>query len=160
MGVNNESHEVPPAAAGPGNTPENLISAFAREAQVLIRYRRFAKTARYEGMSATAALFERLADDQSIVVEGHLDFLRDFADPLTRLPLGSTQDNMQAALASEIDDGSELYPAFARTAAAEGFAALASWFLTLARAKSDNANRIQSLVQDNGAGLAESSDRR
>jgi rubrerythrin len=130
------------------NTLQNLTLAFAREAQALIRYRQFANTARHEGFRAAADLFDRLAQNQELIVHGHLDFLRDLADPLTNLPLGSTRENVHAALAAELQDARDLYPAFSRAAEAEPAPILATWFSTLARAKDDNARRLENALSD------------
>lgn len=127
-------------------TLDNLVDLFAREAQTLIRYWRFASTARHEGFHAAATLFERLAQNQITMVEGHLDFLRNIGDPLSGLPLGPTQDNLRAALAAETESATELYPSVARTAAAQGFASMASWFETMAISKDAIARRIESAL--------------
>src|SRR5215510_3191397 len=82
-------------------TLKNLIELFAKEAQMLIRYRRFASTARHEGFPMVAEMFDRLSQNQTLLVEGHLDFLRTVGDPLSGLPLGPTTHNLNAALAAE-----------------------------------------------------------
>jgi rubrerythrin len=122
-------------------TLQNLIELFAREAQTLILYRRFASTAQHEGFPAVAELFERLAQNQTVLVEGHLDFLRMACDPLSGLPLGQTDDNLKAALAGEEASG-VLYPSAARTAEKEGYVDLASWFQTLAASKKAHRGQI------------------
>lgn len=122
-------------------TLKNLIELFSREAQTLICYRRFASTARHEGFPAIAELFERLAQSQAILVEGHLDFLRTVGDPLSGLPLGHTGDNLTAALASE-EESCRLYPSAARTAENEGFADIAGWLQTLAASKGVHSNYL------------------
>jgi rubrerythrin len=127
-------------------TLENLVDLFAREAQTLVRYWRFASTARHEGFHTAATLFDRLAQNQVTLVEGHLDFLRNIGDPLSGKPLGPTQDNLQAALAAETESATALYPSVARVAATEGFASLASWFQTMAVSKNANAERIESAL--------------
>lgn len=152
MDLNDQNDWVETPAGGESETPQNLALMFAREAQTLVRYRRFATTARHEGFSAVTTLFERLAQNQVVLVEGHLDFLRDLADPLTNLPLGLSRDNLEAALASELEEASAIYPALARTAEAEGYAALASWFRTLARTKSSNALRVADARDEAGPG--------
>jgi rubrerythrin len=128
-------------------TLENLVDLFAREAQTLIRYWRFASTARHEGFDITATLFERLAQNQVTLVEGHLDFLRNIGDPLSGQPLGPTQDNLRAALVAETESATALYPSVALIAATEGFASLASWFQTMAISKDVNVKRIESALE-------------
>lgn len=131
-------------------TVRNLAELFARDAQALVCFRRFARTARQEGFPKIASLFERLAQSQEILVDGHLDFLREVGDPITGLPLGSTQENLRAALNTELEDARDLYPSAARTAASEGFAALASWFNTLAASRDADIRRIESALSGLG----------
>lgn len=122
-------------------TVKNLIELFAREAQTLICYRRFASTAKHEGLPAVAEMFERLAQNQTVLVEGHLDFLRMVGDPLSGLPLGHTGDNLHAALAGE-DSSGELYQLAARTAEGEGLVDIASWLQSTAASKRLHQRRI------------------
>jgi rubrerythrin len=127
-------------------TLKNLIDLFSREAQILIRYRLFANTAKYEGFPEVAELFDRLTQHQSVLVEGHLDFLRTVGDPLSGLPLGHTDHNLDAALAGE-DEAETLYPLAARTAENEGFVDIASWFQTLAASKKLHCNQIANEIR-------------
>ncbi|HEY0377447.1 MAG TPA: hypothetical protein VGC87_10885 [Pyrinomonadaceae bacterium] len=122
-------------------TVKNLIELFAREAQALICYRRFASTARHEGLPAVAEMFERLAQNQAVLVEGHLDFLRMVGDPLSGLPLGHTGANLGAALAGE-DASGDLYQLASRTAEGEGLVDIASWLQSTAASKRLHRQRI------------------
>lgn len=131
-------------------TLKHLTELFAREAQTLLCYHRFASTAKHEGFPAIAELFERLAQNQNVLVEGHLDFLRTVGDPLSGLPLGHTGDNLNAALADE-EEAERLYPLAVRTAESEGFADIASWFQTLAASKKAHRERITSGMRQSSA---------
>jgi rubrerythrin len=126
-------------------TVKNLIELFAREAQALICYRRFASTARHEGFPAVAEMFERLAQNQVVLVEGHLDFLRMVGDPLSGLPLGHTSDNLDAALSGEESSG-ELYQLASRTAEGEGLVDIASWLQSTAASKRLHRQRISEAI--------------
>jgi rubrerythrin len=132
---------------GQSGTMQNLASAFAREAETLIRYRQFANTARHEGFGDAAELFARLAENQEVIVHGHLDFLRDWADPLTSLPLGTTRENVKAALEAELHDARDIYPGFSCRAESESSPVIASWFSTIAHAKDNNVRRIQKTLE-------------
>lgn len=127
-------------------TLQNLMEFFARDAQTLILYHRFASTAKNEGHPAVAELFERLAQQQTVLVEGHLDFLRMAGDPLSGLPLGHTGDNLNAALTGEEEAGM-LYPSAVRMAENEGFADIASWFQTLVVSKKSHCSRLAVAMQ-------------
>ena len=86
-------------------------------------------------------MFERLAQNQAVLVEGHLDFLRMVGDPLSGLPLGHTRDNLGAALAGE-DSSGELYQLASRTAEGEGLLDIASWLQSTAASKRLHRQRI------------------
>jgi rubrerythrin len=133
-------------------TLKNLIELFAREAQTLICYQRFANTARHEGFTMIAEMFERLAQNQTVLVEGHLDFLRTVGDPLSGLPLGDTGDNLNAAFANE-DSSGMLYQLASRTAEGEGFVDIASWLQSTEASKRLHRERIsKAMTQSNKTG--------
>ena len=56
-------------------------------------------------------------------------------DPATGLPIGSTADNLKAAVAGETHEYTDMYPGMASTARDEGFDEIADWFETLAKAE-------------------------
>ena len=128
-------------------TLKNLVELFANEAQTLIRYQRFASTARHEGFQTIAEMFERLSQNQTIVVEGHLDFLRNISDPLSGLPLGPTTDNLNAALAAEATS-QDIYSSATRMAEDEGFVDIASWLRSTAASKRIHQERISAAVKE------------
>jgi rubrerythrin len=129
-------------------TLDNLVSIFARDAETLIRYRCFSTIARNEGFNEVAEIFDRLAETQLVIAEGHLDFLRTIGDPLNGLPLGTTRDNLAAALASEAYESGDLCPAIAGVAETEGFAAVASWFRSVGGLKELNTGRLGTLLRN------------
>ena len=64
-------------------------------------------------------------------------------DPATGLPIGTTKDNLAAAIAGETYEYTDMYPGMAATARDEGFDEIADWFETLAKAERSHANRVQ-----------------
>ena len=62
---------------------------------------------------------------------------------MTGVPFGETSENLKSAVEGETYEFTEMYPVFARTARDEGFAELANWFETLARAEKSHAGRFQ-----------------
>ena len=70
---------------------------------------------------------------------------RSIAYPITDKPLtiGSTEDNLKAAIAGETHEYTDMYPGMASTAREEGFDEIADWFETLAKAERSHANRFQ-----------------
>lgn len=124
-------------------TEQNLRRALASESEASLRYQYFAQQADVEGQPAAAALFRSVAEGETGHAFGHLEFLAEFEDPLTGVPLDSTADSLIAAIANETIESSEMYPAFSKTAREEGFAEVAEWMDSLARAESGHVKRLQ-----------------
>ena len=87
-----------PALKG-SKTEENLKAAFAGESQANRRYLYFANKADVEGQNDVAALFRSTAEGETGHAHGHLEWLEQCGDPATGLPIGSTRDNLKAAVA-------------------------------------------------------------
>jgi len=92
------------------NTKENLSVAFAGESQANQKYRAFAKKAAKEGFANIAKLFRTTAEAERIHAEGHLGALDG---------IGSTADNLQAAIDGETYEYTEMYPPMLKQAEAE-----------------------------------------
>ena len=122
-------------------THDNLKAAFAGESQANRRYLYFANKADVEGQNDVAALFRSTAEGETGHAHGHLEWLEQCGDPATGLPIGSTRDNLKAAVAGETHEYTDMYPGMARTAREEGFDEIADWFETLAKAERSHANR-------------------
>jgi len=123
-------------------THDNLKEAFAGESQANRRYLNFAQKPDIEGYPDVAALFRSVAEGETGHAFGHFDFLAEVGDPATGEPVGATEDNLKAAIAGETYEYTEMYPGFARTAREEGFAEVAEWLETLARAEKSHAGRF------------------
>ena len=128
-------------------THANLKAAFAGESQANRRYLYFAKIADVEGYPEIAGNFRDTAEGETGHAHGHLDFLKRAGDPATDLPIGSTDKNLRAAVAGETHEYTDMYPGMAKTARAEGFAEIADWFETLAKAEKSHAGRFSSLLK-------------
>jgi rubrerythrin len=92
------------------STHDNLKEAFAGESQANQKYRVFAKKAEKEGFPNIAKLFATAAEAERIHAEGHLAALE---------AVGSTIDNLRAAIAGETYEYSEMYPPMHELAASE-----------------------------------------
>jgi rubrerythrin len=121
---------------------ENLKEAFAAESQANRRYLYFARVADIEGFPDIAGLFKDTADAETGHAFGHLDFLKEVGDPTTGEPIGKTETNLRSAVAGETYEYTQMYPGMAKTARDEGFAELAEWFETLAKAEKSHAGRF------------------
>jgi rubrerythrin len=122
-------------------TEQCLKEAFAGESQANRRYLYFANKADIEGQNDVAALFRSTAEGETGHAHGHLEFLEQAGDPATGLPIGSTRQNLEAAVAGETHEYTDMYPGMAKTAREEGFDEIADWFETLAKAERSHANR-------------------
>jgi rubrerythrin len=126
-------------------TEENLKAAFAGESQANRRYLYFAAKADVEGFNDVSAVFRSTAEGETGHAHGHLEYLEQggAGDPATGMNIGSTSDNLKAAIAGETHEYTDMYPGMAKTARDEGFAEIADWFETLAKAERSHANRFQ-----------------
>jgi rubrerythrin len=124
-------------------THENLKAAFAGESQANRRYLYFAKQADVEGYPDLAGLFRDTAEGETGHAHGHLDYLKAVGDPATDLPIGETMENLKSAIAGETHEYTDMYPSMAKAAREEGFAEIADWFETLAKAEKSHAGRFQ-----------------
>ncbi|HLK09923.1 MAG TPA: rubrerythrin family protein [Candidatus Binatia bacterium] len=123
-------------------THGNLKEAFAGESQANRRYLYFARRADIEGYPDVGGLFRDTSEAETGHAFGHLDFLKEVGDPVTNVPIGSTEQNLKSAVEGETYEFTQMYPGFARTAREEGFAEIAEWFETLAKAEKSHAGRF------------------
>ncbi len=124
-------------------TEENLKAAFAGESQANRRYLYFAQRADVEGYNDVAAVFRSTAEGETGHAHGHLEHLEEVGDPATGLPIGNTPNNLEAAIAGETYEYTDMYPGMAKTARDEGFDEIADWFEMLAKAEKSHAGRFQ-----------------
>jgi rubrerythrin len=90
---------------------QNLKDAFAGESQANRKYLAFAKQADQEGYPQVARLFRAAAEAETIHAHSHLRALGG---------IGSTRDNLQAAIAGETEEFTSMYPAMIAAAEEEG----------------------------------------
>jgi rubrerythrin len=128
-------------------THANLKAAFAGESQANRRYLYFAKVADVEGYPEVAGNFRETAEGETGHAHGHLDYLKRVGDPATDLPIGATDANLKSAVAGETHEYTDMYPGMAKTAREEGFAEIADWFETLAKAEKSHAGRFSQMLK-------------
>lgn len=107
---------------------ENVLTAFAGEAQAVSRYSIYADIAREEGHFQVAALFEKMMKNE-----------REHAKIWYKLLNGGTDDtlkNLESAAKSENREWKSMYPSFAEDARAEGLEELAVLFERVASIES------------------------
>src|SRR5207244_11481775 len=101
-------------------THENLKNAFAGESQANRRYVYFARRADIEGYPDVGGLFRDTSEAETGHAFGHLDFLKGAGDPVTGLPIGSTEQNLKSATDGETYEFTELYPGCSHTSRSGG----------------------------------------
>ncbi len=124
-------------------THQNLKDAFSGESQANRRYLYFAQKADVEGFNDVAAVFRSTAEGETGHAHGHLEYLSEVGDPATGEPIGDTKLNLKASIAGETHEYTDMYPGMAKTAREEGFAEIADWFETLAKAEKSHAGRFK-----------------
>ena len=129
-------------------TEDNLKAAFAGESQANRRYLYFAQKADVEGFNDVSAVFRSTAEGETGHAHGHLEYLEEVGDPATGEPIGSTENNLKAAIAGETYEYTDMYPGMAKTARDEDLDEIADWFETLAKAERSHANRFQKALDN------------
>jgi len=92
-------------------TNENLAIAFAGESQANRKYLAFARQADKDGLPQIARLFRAAAEAETIHALSHLANMGG---------IGKTRENLEAALAGETYEFTEMYPPMWEQAKAEG----------------------------------------
>jgi len=92
-------------------TSDNLQAAFAGESQANRKYLAFAKRAEEEGKAQIAKLFRAAAAAETVHAHAHLRALKG---------VGTTAENLAAAIAGEAHEYQSMYPPFVATAEQEG----------------------------------------
>ncbi len=128
-------------------TEQHLKDAFAGESQANRRYLFFAKQADIEGYPEVAGLFRDTAEGETGHAHGHLEYLKKVGDPATGLPVTDVPQMLASAVAGETHEYTDMYPGMAKAAREEGFAEIADWFETLARAERSHAGKFQRALE-------------
>ena len=122
---------------------EKRLNRLANDAAIAAAIDEEAAKADVEGENDVAAVFRSTAEGETGHAHGHLEYMEAVGDPATGLPIGTTSDNLKAAVAGETHEYTDMYPGMAATARDEGFEEIADWFETLAKAERSHANRFQ-----------------
>lgn len=133
-------------------TEKNILTAFAGESQARNRYTYFASAAKKEGFEQISGIFNETADNEKehakrlfkLLEGGEVNIAADFPAGV----VGSTRDNLMAAMDGEIYEHSSMYPTFARIATEEGFDDIAAIFNSIAVAEKHHAKRFKRLLTD------------
>lgn len=140
-------------------TLENLTKAFIGESQARNRYTFYAKIAKKEGFEQISEIFLTTADNEREHAKWLfrlINQLREEAgdepesivvDAEAPLILGSTDENLIAAIAGEHYENSEMYPEFADVAEEEGYPEIAKRLRAIGEAEKHHEERYRKLLK-------------
>ncbi|MCL5736740.1 MAG: rubrerythrin family protein [Actinobacteria bacterium] len=131
-------------------TEQNLLKAFAGEAQARNRYTYFAGVAKKEGYEQIAAIFTETADNEREHAKVFFTYLEGGPVEITATypagRLGNTAQNLEAAAAGEKEEWSSLYPDFSQVAEQEGFPHIAESYREIAEVEEQHERRYLKLL--------------
>ena len=130
-------------------TEQSLKEAFAGESQANRRYVYIANQADIAGANDVAAVFRSTAEGETGHAHGHMEYLitGGAGEPGTGMPAKTVAEALQAAIAGETHEYTDMYPGMAKTAREEGFDEIADWFETLAKAERSHANKFTKTLE-------------
>jgi rubrerythrin len=145
-------------------TIENLAKAFIGESQARNRYSFYAKIARQERYEQIAEIFLTTADNEKEHAKWLFNLIQELksksseksdeikVEASTPTILGTTAENLKAAIAGENYENSKMYPEFAETAKKEGFSEIARRLKAISKAEEHHEERYRKLLKEVEAG--------
>jgi rubrerythrin len=134
---------------------QNLMKAFAGEAQALTRYTFYASVADQEGYLQIANIFRETAMNEQAHAYGFFSLLEggmpEFTAAYPAGPVHDTKVNLRSAAEGELLEWGTLYPDFARVAEEEGFKKVAATFrkvLAVERRHEERYRRLLANVEE------------
>lgn len=131
-------------------TEENLLKSFAGESQARNRYTYFAAVARKECFVQIADIFEETANQEKEHAKRFFKFLEGGDLGITATfpagKFGTTAENLLASAMGEHEEHSDMYPAFAEVARAEGFSEIAAVWMAVCVAEKQHEKRFRDLL--------------
>ena len=137
-----------------------LVQAFIGESQARNRYNIYSKIAMKEGFEQIAEIFNITAENERVhaknfwraaqaVMEQTGKPMPEIAvDALAPLKVGSTIDNLKAAIDGETYEHTKMYPEIADTAEEEDFKEIAKQVRAIAQAEVHHATRYTALLKE------------
>jgi len=146
------------------NTIENLTKAFIGESQARNRYTFYSKIARNEGFEQIAEIFLVTAENErehaSCLFKLINELKGKISEDLSEITveavaptiLGTTSENLRAAIAGETYEYTKMYPEFAEVAEKEGYPKIAGKLRAIANAEEHHEERYRKLLEEVDAG--------
>lgn len=134
-------------------TEKNLLLAYHGESNNRNLYTFFADKAKEEGYEQIAAIFIETANHEHEHARQILNFIqtRDIELPVVIFPVKGVSDtisNLETAVSGEHYEKSIMYPDFAKTADAEGFAEVAQMLRLIATVEAQHEKRYRALLKN------------
>jgi rubrerythrin len=141
-------------------TLENLAKAFIGESQARNRYTFYAKIAQKEGYDQIAEIFLITADNEREHAKWLFRLINELKEKSgestneinvkasTPTTLGSTTENLKAAIEGENYEYTKMYPEFASIAEEEGFPEIAARLRAIAKAEEHHEERYKKLLSE------------
>jgi len=142
------------------DTIQNLTKAFIGESMARNRYTFYAKVAQKECFEQIAEIFLLTADNEREHAKWLFRLINELkkkaGEPLDEIKveagaptvLGTTRDNLKAAIAGEHYEYTEMYPEFANIAEKEGFKDIANRLRAIAAAEKHHEERYKKLLAE------------
>ena len=142
------------------NTIENLIKAFIGESQARNRYTFCAKIAENEDFEQIAEIFLITAENEKEHASNLFKLINELkkksnekldeikVETVAPTVLGSTMENLKAAIAGENHEYTKMYPEFADVAEKEGFPEISARLRAIAKAEKHHEERYKKLLKE------------
>ena len=145
-------------------TIKNLVKAFIGESQARNRYTFYSKIAKQEGYEQIAEIFLITAENEKEHANNLFKLINELkkkssekldeiiVEASTPTILGSTAENLKAAIAGENYEHTQMYPEFAKVAEEEGYKEIAERLRAIAKAEEHHEERYRKLLKEVEAG--------
>jgi len=141
-------------------TIQNLVKAFIGESQARNRYSFYAKIAKKEGFEQIAEIFLITAENEKEHAKQLFGLINELkkktgenldeitVEAASPTIIGTTAENLKAAIAGENYEHTQMYPEFAQVAEEEGLKEIADQLRAIAIAEKHHKERYQKLLKE------------
>ncbi len=142
------------------STMRNLAKAFIGESQARNRYTFYSNIAKKEGFEQIAGIFLITADNEREHAKWLLRLINELksessesldeikVEAVASTTLGTTAENLRAAIAGENHEYTQMYPEFASVAEKDGYPKINRRLLAIARAEQHHEDRYKKLLKE------------
>lgn len=143
-------------------TIKNLTRAFIGESQARNRYTIYAKIAKKEGYEQISAIFTETANQEKEHASWLFKLINELkeksgnekkyneiaVDAGAPTTLGTTQENLKAAIQGENYEFENMYPEFSKSAKEEGLSEISSRLMSIGKAEAHHEERYRKLLEE------------